>query len=42
LPQGVSHGLPADLTSVVGAWDDLPQPLKAAVLAIVKSDRSSR
>jgi hypothetical protein len=31
--------IPPDLADVVAAWPDLPDPIKAAVLALVKAAR---
>ena len=36
LPYGPS-GTPPDLAEVVAAWPDLPEPLRAGVLAIIRS-----
>jgi hypothetical protein len=39
-----SHGLvpPADLQEILKAWPSLAEPLKAAVLAIVRSTKGAR
>ena len=34
-----SHNLPADLAAVVDAWDNLPEPIKAGILAMVKASK---
>jgi len=41
-PSGAVLGpaLPADLARVVAAWGDLPEAIKAAILAIIASSAS--
>ncbi|MCA9251797.1 MAG: hypothetical protein KDA54_11745, partial [Phycisphaerales bacterium] len=34
---GEKPAIPADLQSIIEAWPTLPEPLRAAVLAIVRS-----
>ena len=35
----MAEGLPPDLASVVDAWDNLPEPIKAGILAMVEAAR---
>jgi hypothetical protein len=35
------EALPADLTAVIDAWPDLPEALRAGIVAMVKAARSS-
>jgi hypothetical protein len=35
--EGIRSGMPDDLRSVVSAWPDLPEALKAGILAMVRA-----
>jgi hypothetical protein len=37
-----AHQIPADLASVASAWDHLPEPIKAEILALVRAAGGSR
>jgi hypothetical protein len=40
--QRATPNLPPDLAEVIDAWPELPEPIKAAVLALVKASAPSQ